>query len=71
MAGFRKALERYNGVSRALAAEGLAAFFDPFVSGTFEDADFADPVHFSASGSSRFARSLADFVETRFLKKAP
>jgi lysophospholipase L1-like esterase len=69
--GFRNALERYNGVAKNLAAEGLASFVDPFASGAFSDADFADPVHFSPAGSERFARALAAVVETTFLKSRP
>jgi lysophospholipase L1-like esterase len=71
VAGYRKALERYNGVAQKLAAEGLASFFDPFAKGAFADDDFADPVHFSPAGSERFARVLAGVVETTFLRRSP
>lgn len=56
--GNRRGLERYNAIARALAAEGLADYVDPFESGDFTDADFADAVHFSNSGSERFAAKI-------------
>lgn len=71
MEGCARALERYNGAAKKLAAEGLAIFVDPFASGAFSDSDFLDPVHFSPSGSERFARALAGVVETTFLKRSP
>ena len=67
-------MRRYNAAARQLADEGVASFFDPFASGGFTDADFADPVHFSPAGSDRFARLLAAEVEQaprRRVRRAP
>ncbi len=57
--GYLDGVSRYNDAAQKLAGEGVASFFDPFASGRFSDADFADPAHFSATGSERFARLLA------------
>jgi lysophospholipase L1-like esterase len=38
------------------------SFLDPFASDDFTDADFGDPMHFSDSGSDRFARMVAAAV---------
>lgn len=57
--GYLDGVARYNAAARALAAEGVALFVDPFADGAFTDADFEDPVHFSAAGSRRFAARLA------------
>jgi lysophospholipase L1-like esterase len=62
--GAGRALARYNEVGRRLGQEGAAFFLDPFASGAFTDADFADSVHFSVSGSDRFAGLLAAYLET-------
>lgn len=62
--GAQRALARYNEVGRRLGAEGAAYFLDPFASGVFTDADFADSVHFSAAGSDRFAGILAAYLES-------
>lgn len=62
VAGYFDGLGRYNAAARALAAEGVAAFVDPFEGGGFSDEDFADPVHFSAAGSRKFAARLAEEV---------
>ena len=61
-AGAEQALARYNTVSRGLADGHDVFFLDPFASGTFVDADFADPVHFSAAGADRFAGVLEAFL---------
>lgn len=61
--GYLDGVRRYNAAARQLADEGVASFFDPFAPGGFADADFADPVHFSAAGSGLFARLLAAEVE--------
>jgi len=68
--GFRKGLARYGGVARRLGEEGAALFFDPFSAGGFTDADFDDPFHFSAAGSEKLARSLAERVSGRLLPGA-
>jgi lysophospholipase L1-like esterase len=57
--GYLDGVARYNAAARALADEGVARFVDPFGDGSFTDDDFADPVHFSPSGSRRFAARLA------------
>jgi lysophospholipase L1-like esterase len=57
--GYLDGVRRYNDAARALAGEGVAAYFDPFSGSGFGDADFQDPVHFSEAGSERFARALA------------
>ncbi|MEO8586900.1 MAG: SGNH/GDSL hydrolase family protein [Acidobacteriota bacterium] len=61
-AGAEQALRRFNAVSRGLADGHDVFFLDPFASGTFVDADFADPVHFAAAGADRFAGVLAAFI---------
>ncbi len=61
-AGAERALARYNTVSRGLADGDGVFFLDPFASGAFVDADFADPVHFSEAGGDRFAGVLAAFL---------
>lgn len=61
-AGYLDGVARYNAAARALGGEGVAAFVDPFADGSFGDADFADPVHFSAAGSDRFAARIATEV---------
>ena len=61
--GYLDGVVRYNAAARQLADDGVASFFDPFASEGFADADFADPVHFSAAGSDRFARILAAEIE--------
>lgn len=60
--GYLAGLARYDAVARRLGAEGEALFLDPFADGSFPDAAFADPVHFSPEGSERFARALAAFL---------
>ncbi|MGE5346691.1 MAG: SGNH/GDSL hydrolase family protein [Acidithiobacillales bacterium] len=67
--GFLAGLARYAAVARKLGDEGVALVFDPLGSGIFVDEDFVDPVHFSPSGSEKFARKLAAFVEEHFLAK--
>ncbi|MCL4807985.1 MAG: SGNH/GDSL hydrolase family protein [Thermoanaerobaculia bacterium] len=57
--GYLDGVARYNAAARALAGEGLADFVDPFADDLFSDADFADPVHFSAAGSRKFAARIA------------
>lgn len=58
-----KGLARYNDVTRKLAAEGLAAFVDPFAGDAFTDADFADACHFSPSGSEKLAAALSTWIQ--------
>ncbi len=65
--GFLAGLARYAAVARKLGDEGVASVFDPLGSGIFADEDFVDPVHFSPSGSEKFARGLAAYVEEHFL----
>ncbi len=65
--GYLAGLARYNAVARKLGEEGVALFLDPFSGGDFGDGDFLDPVHFSAGGSEKFARRLAELVRQRFL----
>ncbi len=60
--GYLAGLARYNAVAKKLGAEGVALTLDPFADGSFSDAAFADPVHFSPEGSDRFARALAAFL---------
>jgi lysophospholipase L1-like esterase len=60
--GYARGLGRYNEVARKLGDEKLALFLDPFAAGDFKDDDFADAVHFTASGSERFARRLAETI---------
>jgi len=61
--GYLAGLERYNAVARKLGNEGIALFLDPFAGGSFGDADFQDPVHFSPTGSALFAKTLAAYVD--------
>jgi lysophospholipase L1-like esterase len=69
--GYLAGLARYNATARALGADGTALFLDPFAGGAFPDSAFADPVHFSAEGSSRFAQALADFLRQPGAPLAP
>ncbi len=68
-AGYLAGLSRYDAVARKLGDEGVALYLDPFRGGEFGDGDFLDPVHFSPSGSEKFARVLAAYVEERFLAR--
>ena len=52
-------LERLNEVTRALGREGGALILDVAARIHWDDADFADPLHFSAAGSEKLARFLA------------
>ncbi|HEX5855349.1 MAG TPA: GDSL-type esterase/lipase family protein [Thermoanaerobaculia bacterium] len=61
--GYLAGLARYNAVAKKLGDEGLALFLDPFLAGSFSDAHFQDPVHFSPAGSELFAKALAAFVD--------
>jgi lysophospholipase L1-like esterase len=70
-AGYLAGLARYNAVAKKLGDEGAALFLDPFAGGAFGDADFLDPVHFSAAGSEKFARLLAGFIESRLPAREP
>jgi lysophospholipase L1-like esterase len=60
--GFRRALERYNGVAARLGKEGLLLFHDPFAGGDFADADFVDPMHFGDAGATKLAARLAAVI---------
>lgn len=62
-AGFLDGLSRYNGAARALADAGVADFVDPFADGSFSDADFGDPLHFSREGSRKLAARIAAALE--------
>jgi lysophospholipase L1-like esterase len=64
-AGYKAGLLRYNAAARDVAASADAWFLDPYADGAFTDADFSDPLHFSPSGSDRFARVLAGWIESR------
>lgn len=55
-------LARNNAAAQAVAADTSAHFFDLFASGAFQDADFADPFHFSVAGSRKMAEALAPVV---------
>ncbi len=68
VAGARKGLERFNAEMRRLAGEGRAQLVEPFPDGGPPDADLGDPCHFSAAGSDRFARRLAEFVSKGVLE---
>jgi lysophospholipase L1-like esterase len=61
--GYLAGLARYNAVARKLGEEGIALFLDPFAGDAFGDAQFLDPVHFSAAGSALFAKTLADAID--------
>lgn len=61
--GYLAGLAHYNAVAKKLGDEGIALFLDPFGAGSFTDAHFVDPVHFSPAGSELFARRLAAFVD--------
>ena len=63
--GYLAGLARYNAVAKKLGDEGLALFLDPFGAGSFTDAHFYDPVHFSPVGSELFAKTLAAFLDAR------
>jgi len=67
--GYIAGLARYNAVAKKLGDEGPAVFVDPFAGGGFSDEDFADPCHFSAAGSGKFARRLAGLVRELFLPR--
>jgi lysophospholipase L1-like esterase len=62
-AGVKKGLARYTEAERALATEAGELFLDP--SGGLEDDDYADPLHFSAKGSDRFAKLLDAWITER------
>lgn len=62
LGGILSGLARYDAVARKLSSEG-ALYVDPFSNGNFTDEDFADACHFSPSGSTKFARTLAHTVE--------
>jgi len=61
--GYKQGLLRYNAAAKDVAAAAGAEFFDPFAETAFLDEDFSDALHFSPSGSERFARLLAAWVE--------
>lgn len=61
--GYLAGLARYNAAAKKLGDEGLALFLDPFLAGSFTDAHFLDPVHFSPAGSELFAKTLAAYVD--------
>ena len=52
-------LGRYNDVLRRVAAEGDAALADAAREVPWTDTDFADPMHFAPSGSTKLATYLA------------
>jgi lysophospholipase L1-like esterase len=52
-------LERFNNVLRALGRDGTAVLLDAAAEAGWQDADYADPLHFSAAGSEKLARYLA------------
>jgi lysophospholipase L1-like esterase len=52
-------LERFNEVLRRLGRDGAAVTVDAAALAGWQDADFADPLHFSAAGSEKLARLLA------------
>jgi lysophospholipase L1-like esterase len=60
--GYVSSLRRLNEAARRLGEGNGVSFLDPFASDDFTDADFGDPMHFSASGSDRFARMVAAAV---------
>lgn len=62
--GTQAGLARFNQVAAELAESSGASFADPFETGSFSDADFGDPFHFSPSGSERFAAALAPEVRS-------
>jgi len=68
VSGARKGLERFNAVMRDLAGEGRALHFEPSAGADLPDADLGDPCHFSAEGSERFAKRLAEFVSKGVLE---
>jgi lysophospholipase L1-like esterase len=55
-------LERLNDVLRRIAASGAAAIADAAREVAWDDADFADPMHFTQVGSRKLARYLASKV---------
>jgi lysophospholipase L1-like esterase len=55
-------MEKINDVLRRLATNPGARMVDLTRDAGWQDADFGDPWHFSATGSERFARLLADPV---------
>jgi lysophospholipase L1-like esterase len=67
--GYLDGVRRFAAAARELAEGSAAAVFDPFADGGFEDGDFADPIHFSAAGSRKFAARIAG--EIRRLREAP
>jgi lysophospholipase L1-like esterase len=62
-AGAQHGLGRFRDAERALAADTGALFLD--ASSSMTDDDYADPLHFSAQGSERFARLLAGWIGER------
>ena len=56
-------LERLNSVMRELTTAGPAVLADAAGEVVWRDSDFWDPMHFSAEGSARMARFMADIVE--------
>jgi lysophospholipase L1-like esterase len=69
--GYVRGLERFNDAARSVADENGELFFHPFTTSAFSDDDYADPVHFSAKGSERFARILADWIGARLDELRP
>lgn len=55
-------LERLNDAMRLVASDGDAVVADVARDVAWSDADFADPMHFSAAGSARMAGFVSDVV---------
>lgn len=66
--GYLEGLKRYGEAARSVASGEGAYFIDPFAEDAFTDQDFADPFHFSAAGSRKFALRLAG--EIRGIREA-
>jgi lysophospholipase L1-like esterase len=62
--GSIKALALFNQAGREVAARSSVTLVDPFAGDSFTEADFGDPMHFSASGSTKFASRLLPFVRS-------
>ncbi len=63
-------LDKLNAVLRRLAAEGPGRLLDPGYA-DWPDAEWDDPMHFSARGSQRFARYLSAAVAAELGPEAP
>lgn len=63
-----EALERFNDVVCEVALDSGAVLFDAAREIDWQDEDFADPMHYSALGSEKLARYVAEQLASRVLE---